>query len=412
MIKMKFVFSKPFSYLLLTLFSSEVGSTIITPLLPFLFFSSDVSFFDVNASHAFRAIWYGYASAALRIGAFLASVLLGLAMDYWGRRWVLFLSCFGLAVSMGVLALSIDQGAFLLFIGGLFFCKLLYAGKQTAQAMVGDEKSSHSKLLRMSLLQSGIALGACLGPFGAGFLSHAFKSFSFPFWIAAVFALFASLVVLMGISETITKNVVITRSQKKVMRQSFFKILSSRAIQRLLLQLLLSQLSWGSYYEFSPLFAKLNFDFTPEMTGFFVGMIALCLILGSALILPALSTRFSTFSMKCLSAVLMLVGTFMICVTPYQSLFWLSMGFVAVGDVMIYTLIVNELSDAVPSAYQGRITGLVYVVITLSWSFTGVLGGYLTAYANSGALWFSTLGALGLSGYFLTQGILKLGSRK
>ena len=397
---LKSVFSRPFSFLLLTLFLSEAGSTMVTPLLPFLFFATDSSFFDVTTSHEVRAIGYGYATAAIRMGAFMASVFLGLAMDRWGRRSVLFLSCFGLACSMGALALSVDWGAFAMFIAGLFFCNLLYAGKQAAQTMVGDERGSKVKLFRMSLLQSGIALGACLGPMISGNLAHFLNILYWPFWLAAGFAIIAALVALFSIRETVLKPAPQAEGYR------FLKVVKERPVQRLILQLFLTQLSWGTYYEFSPLVGKLSFGFTSQMTGFFVGMIAAWLVVGSALILPWLSKVISYGALKSLSVLGMLFGICLACFFQSAALFWVGAFFVAVGDVMIYILIVNELSDKVPSHYQGRMTGVVYTVITLTWSFTGVLGGYLTAYDRYGALWFSGLGVLILAGYFVWKGMV------
>jgi MFS family permease len=400
------IFSRPFLGLIMTLFLSEAGSTMITPLMPFLFFSDFSSFFDPSVEHATRAIQYGYATAAIRIGAFLASVLLGLAMDRWGRRWVLFLSCFGLACSMATLAFSIDRGAFVLFIAGLFFCNLLYAGKQTAQAIVGDEKSSALKLFRMSFLQSGIALGACLGPMIAGAVSHAKGDLSFAFYLATALALVSAVVVLFEIKETLYSG---GCSPIFIRKSRFFEaVFRDKSAKIFLLQLFLSQLSWGMYYEFSPLVAKLTFNFTPSATGVFVGMIAFWLILGSAFVLPFLGTMFSSARLKLFSVVLMLGGILIATFSNHAFWFWTSAVFVSIGDVMIYALIVNELSDRMPSNYQGRMTGLIYVVITLTWSFTGVLGGYLTAYATKGSLWFSILGVLILTVFFLFRAMRSL----
>lgn len=68
---------------------------------------------------------------------------------------------------------------------------------------------------------------------------------------------------------------------------------------------------------------------------------------------------------------------------------------------MIYALLVNELSDAVAFNFQGRMTGLIYVVITITWTFTGVLGGYLTAYMKNGVSIFMVLGVAVLSLYWM-----------
>jgi MFS family permease len=405
------IFSKPFIFLLLTILLAEVGSTMVTPLMPFLFFSSHSPFFDLSAGHEARSIGYGYAIAAIRLGAFLASVLLGLAMDKWGRRWVLFLSCFGLACSMGVVAISVDKASFVLFIEGLFFSNLLYAGKQTTQSMIGDETSSPFKLLRMSLLQSGIAIGACLGPLLSGNLLKGIP-LSSPFWVASGFSILASVVVLVFVQETLSRDSAVLKEKFSLSFLSFRWVKSGRdllnrpRVGALLLQLLLTQLSWGAYYEFSPLIGKLNFNFTPQISGLFVGSIAFWLILGSGVFLPLLRGFLSLFQLKRLSVFGMLLGALLNLIAGYFHSwglvpFWVSAFFMASGDVMIYALLVNELSDAVAFNFQGRMTGLIYVVITITWTFTGVLGGYLTAYMKNGVSIFMVLGVAVLSLYWM-----------
>lgn len=83
-------------------------------------------------------------------------------------------------------------------------------------------------------------------------------------------------------------------------------------------------------------------------------------------------------------------------------LFWLSAFLIASGDVMIYAILVNQLSDKVSISHQGRMTGLIYIVITLIWTLTGVLGGHITAEWSSGTMLCSGFGVglLLLSGVF------------
>jgi MFS family permease len=401
---MNMIFSKSFVFLLLTILLAEMGSTMVTPLMPFLFFAS-------------HPVDYGYAVAAIRAGAFLASILLSMAMDYWGRRWVLFVSCFGLACSMGVVALAVDKASFGLFIFGIFFSNLLYAGKQTTQAMIGDEPGSEFKLIRMSLLQCGIAMGACLGPIFSGNLLSITQYFdwgfalSFSFWVAAFFGILASLVVVFCVRESMNTKKYFKKNMDAadiadvtglLNGMSFVRgpkaVLKRPEIKILLLQLFLTQISWGTYYEFSPLIGKLEFGFTASQTGFFVGSIAFWLILGSGVLLPLLRRRCSwcsIFQLKVFSVILMWLGVLMLLLAAYlvrPYLFWGSAALMAIGDVMVYALLVNELSDLVPSFFQGRITGLVYVVFTVTWTITGILGGHLTAYFQKGTLWMALSG--------------------
>ncbi|NCX93825.1 MAG: hypothetical protein EBX40_04015 [Gammaproteobacteria bacterium] len=58
-------------------------------------------------------------------------------------------------------------------------------------------------------------------------------------------------------------------------------------------------------------------------------------------------------------------------------LFWLSPILMAGGDVILYSVLVSELSNAVSARAQGRMMGMIYILTTSVWAFTGFVGGYL-----------------------------------
>ncbi|NCX93826.1 MAG: MFS transporter [Gammaproteobacteria bacterium] len=162
---------------------AEISSTMITPILTFLFFSDQSSLFSTGADQSLRSIWYGDAVGLSKMGALLSSMLLGVAMDRYGRRSILALSCLGLGLAMVVCGFAVMLGSVILFITGFVFSNLLYAGKQTTLAMVGDDPRASHKLVRMSVLQSCIAIGACIGPVLAGLLVHTKGAANIPIFL-------------------------------------------------------------------------------------------------------------------------------------------------------------------------------------------------------------------------------------
>lgn len=398
---MKNLITKGYVALLSVIAISEISSTMITPILAFLFFSNDSTLFHAAVSHADRARDYGYALALGKGGALISSVVLGMAMDKYGRRIVLMLSCAGLAIAMLICAESVDKGLLWMFIFGMLFMNFLYAGKQSGLAMIGDMPKEKYKVFRMSWFQAAIAIGACIGPFLSGHLSELRLlctkiPYSEPFWLGCGFAIVALIISAVFVSETMNKSV---KSNHNV--AGYWQLFRQKTILTLFVQVILVQWTWGMYYEFSPAVAKIVFNFSAATIGTYVGLIAFWLIMGSVFLLPFLRRKMTISKLKKLSVSLLLIGVLIGMIATAmpdtylgEILYWLSPPFAACGDVMFYALIVSEFSNKVPAGSQGKIMGLIYIVLTATWAIAAFIGGHVTAFYVGSTLWLAVVGVV------------------
>ena len=74
------ILTSGYTALLSVIAIAEIASTMMIPILAFLFFSSDSTLFHAEVSHAERSREYGYILAAGKFGALASSIILGMAM--------------------------------------------------------------------------------------------------------------------------------------------------------------------------------------------------------------------------------------------------------------------------------------------------------------------------------------------
>ena len=58
-----------------------------------------------------------------------------------------------------------------------------------------------------------------------------------------------------------------------------------------------------------------------------------------------------------------------------QFITWFAAAPIAMGDVIIYSLITTFYSNAVSEHDQGKVMGVNYIIVTIVWASTGILGG-------------------------------------
>ena len=62
-----------------------------------------------------------------------------------------------------------------------------------------------------------------------------------------------------------------------------------------------------------------------------------------------------------------------------QYLLWISAAPIAIGDVVAYIAITTLYSNAVDKDNQGKVMGLCFIIISLTWALTALLGGVLAS---------------------------------
>lgn len=164
-------------FIMLTVLIDMMAIGLIIPVLPPL-----VAAF--GSSPADQAWWYGVAAASFGLASFLAAPVLGALSDQFGRRRVLLLCFFGLALSFFGTALATTLAGLLAFrvIGGA-----LQANAALANAYVADISAPELRAKRFGLLGAMMGLGFIFGPVLGGVLGAV--DLHLPFYVSGTLAL-------------------------------------------------------------------------------------------------------------------------------------------------------------------------------------------------------------------------------
>lgn len=374
-------------------FLDHISLNIGVPVLTFLCFDAHSTLFSANSSQAIRASWYGICSAMPHFVAILAAPFLAWLSDYFGRKKILLIGALGAFFLCLFTMLSIWFGNILLLLVGAIIAGFCTRTEPVALAVVGDRSTATNRLVNMGYLQFYIAIGAFLGPLAGGFLAqHFFATFNFslPYIVGsliAVITLFITLYKFHDISPShfgsIVRQSTAVKSEKKYLWRELHRLLNPTVFQ-LSLVLVLTQICWRLYYQFVPPLLKISLHYSPSQIGIFIALLAICLAIASWLGIRFLSIYFGIYSILRLACWAMGVGiviTIIACFLPLlhakQILIWASMIPMAMGDVIVYSVLTTLYSEAVAAKDQGKIMGMNYIIVSVVWTITGLLGGYL-----------------------------------
>ncbi|HSW93722.1 MAG TPA: MFS transporter [Gammaproteobacteria bacterium] len=373
--------------LLWVMIFDHTSLNIIVPVLTLLFFDSQSSLFPADTSEAVRSIWYGLCISVPNMVNMVVTPVLSACSDAFGRKRLIFLSVAGALVFTVTAGLGILAGSLtILFVS----CVLRGAFSRTnpiAQAVVGDISPKEKKVLYMGYLQTSISLGAFIGPILGGYFANQFffstLNFSLPFFIASAFALIGCVLTLMLFRETLIDKHE-TSAWKAFHWENMKSVFKNPFVLRISAILLLSQISWSTYYQFIPPVMKTVLHVDAHQLGLFVGLIAFWLAVATTFGIKFLDQFFSMRTLLLLSLYLVFLGTvltvvfFMMHLTgAWTLLIWAAAIPTAVGDVIAFSCLTALYSDVVNLQEQGKVMGVCFIVIALIWSATAMIGGVL-----------------------------------
>ncbi len=185
----------PFLFVLGTVMIDAMGIGLVLPIMPQLIVEVQ------GGSLASAAVWGGILSTAFAAMQFLFGPVLGNLSDAYGRRIVLLVSLFVMALDYVVMALA---GSIWLLLAGRIVGGITAATHSTAAAFMADISKPHEKAANFGLLGAAFGVGFVLGPMMGGVLAE-FGTRA-PFWAAAGLSALGFLLGLLVMPETVTKE--------------------------------------------------------------------------------------------------------------------------------------------------------------------------------------------------------------
>ena len=163
-----------FVFVLVMVVFDMLAFGIIAPVLPDLIRSFEGGDFARASS---ITGYFGFAWATMQ---FIFSPILGAWSDRFGRRPVILISCFGLAIDYVIMALA--PSLRWLFLGRLI-SGITTSNIATAFAYVTDVTPPEKRAKPFGLISASFGLGFVIGPAVGGWLGN--RNLRFPFWAAA-----------------------------------------------------------------------------------------------------------------------------------------------------------------------------------------------------------------------------------
>ncbi len=307
-------------FILMTVVIDSMGIGLILPVMPALL--QEIG--GIPLSQA--AIWGGALTAVFAVMQFFFSPIVGALSDRFGRRPIVLISLFVLALDYLVMALA--QVFWLLFAARIV-AGLAAATQSTATAAIADISKPEEKAARFGLVGAAFGIGFVLGPMIGGILGE--YGTRAPFYAAAALAALNLLLGYFVLPETVTDDTRRPLSWARTNPFGAFRNVSlNPALRRPLLLFFLYQVAFFVYPATWAFFTTARFGWSEGMIGASLASfgVAMALVQGGLIrvILRRLGERgtviygliFNTFAFLVLATVTN--GTIALLFTPITAL--------------------------------------------------------------------------------------------
>lgn len=262
----------PVLFLLFTVMLDAMGIGLIMPIMPDLI--REVQ----GGTLADAALWGGLLATVFAVMQFLFSPVIGNLSDYYGRRPVLLVSLFVMAIDYLVMALA---GAIWLLLLGRIVGGITAATHATANAYMADISKPADKAANFGLLGAGFGLGFVLGPLIGGLLGE--YGTRAPFYAAAILAGLNFVLGWFVMGETVTDRTRRAFSWKRANPLGAFRSLARLpGIKSLLFVYFTYSVALYVYPAIWSYFTQERFGWTPQMIGLSLGLfgVAMAIVQG------------------------------------------------------------------------------------------------------------------------------------
>ncbi len=347
----------PIYFILFTLVIDAMGIGLIMPVMPDLI--RDVR----GADLADAAIWGGILAAAFAVMQILFSPLLGNLSDRFGRRPVLLISMFFLAIDSLLMAFA--SSIWLLLIGRIIG-GITAATQSTATAYVADISDPAQKAANFGLVSAAFGFGFIFGPILGGSLSE-FGPRA-PFIVAAGLAGVNFLFGFFVLRETVTDEI---RRPFEWKRANPFGALKSMGrapgLTGLMIVLFFYQIAFYVYPAVWAYFTKEKFGWDGPMVGYSLTVFGIGIVFVQGFLLQRLIKRWGEDKTLIAGMVFSCVAMVAIAIVPWG---WALMALTPLTTLGVISspAIMAIMSRTMGDDQQGELQGIVTPV-----SATGML---------------------------------------
>jgi len=350
-------------------FADLMGFGLIIPLLPFYARQYAASDFQVGL------LFSVYSACQL-----VATPILGLMSDRFGRRPVLILSQIGSVIGFLLLAFATHA----IWVGPAMGLILVYISRvidgisggniSTAQAYVSDVTTSENRAKGMGLLGAAFGIGFSLGPAIGGILGH--YDPSWPALAAALFCAIAALLTYFKLPESRTHKP--SEAEVWLHPSKFLPILRNGPLVQMLLIFFASMMAFVMMETVFAIFLSDTFGFTVRRVGLFFALAGLIIIIVQGGLIGRLTKRFGEWVLVIVGPLLVTAAMLLLAESGWRGV----MAFVVVGVILNATgrsLQTPALSSLISRYSDPRQQGAVFGLFHMLGSLARVIGPLVAA---------------------------------
>ena len=272
----------PFIFILITLTLDAMGIGLILPVMPDLI--RDVNGGSLGAA----AVWGGVLATSFAVMQFLFGPTLGSLSDRYGRRPVLLISLFVMAVDYVVMALA---GSIWLLLIARVVGGITAATQATAAAFIADISPPEKKAQNFGLIGAAFGIGFVLGPIIGGLLAE--FGHRAPFYAAAALATANLIFGYFVLPETVTDRI---RRPFRLSRANPFGAFKAigrlPGVAKLLLLFFIYEFAFIVYPATWAFFTQERFGWEPSMVGLSLTFFGISMALVQGLLIRWIIPRF------------------------------------------------------------------------------------------------------------------------
>lgn len=365
-----------------TFILDNLGWSLVIPIFAPLFLTNESMLFSKEISEGTRTILLGVFLGAFPFAQFIGAPILGDFADKSGRKkaFILSIALTFLGYLLTAWAIS-ERDLVVLFLGrimsGLFAGNLSICLASIADLSVGEKAKTKNFGYLSVLAGFSLIIGAFLGGKLADSKLSSIFSPDFPLWIAAFLSGLNLIFVIFAFYETTSSH----PNVKYHFLESFSNIrkgFKQKNLKNIYFIYFLFILSWGMFFQISPVLVIKRFNFGYSQIGDLAALIGICWVGGSFIL--------SKFVLSKVSNLKILEFSLLFFIFPYSLIGFFHAKWIVILLICFCGILAGfswpicnaVISERAGNTNQGKILGITQSMQSLAIALAPIIGGYMT----------------------------------